>query len=523
MKMKRFQRLLVALLSLSLMFSLASAALAASGERTSRPVLLTVSAGPADDPALGRAMEAAERTLRRAYPKYEFRRVIFQDAASDADPLPQALDQLVTDGARDVVLVPLMLSEGEDYRALVTLAREREEDFASLWVTPPLITGQSNTALALALIPELQRWERPGTAAVLVPALGEDPQALELLQAAISAEGHSLCLVADGEDMEAVADKLAKLQVKRALLVPLAPGADEETLKALDPWQKGLEEAGYVTEIVAQGLGDCSSVREILVSGVKKARSAGEVLAALPEMESEPESVREPELRDAEAAEEPESIETQTEEPLDGENTALPAPEEEIAPPETENAPPEESEDAVYSEEPEEREDPEAPALPEETEQENSVPEPEDAEPAGDAPETEEPAGETEPAGIRGEDLAAGIWPIRALSSSSRFTVKDAQLCVAGGRMLVVLTLEGHAYGELYAGTAAQAEDAPEEELIPFQWDEEGNMRFTLPLESLDTELKLAAWSIRRGCWLDRLLIFDSASLPGSAFAVTQK
>ncbi len=179
---------------------------------------------------------------------------------------------------------------------------------------------------------------------------------------------------------------------------------------------------------------------------------------------------------------------------------------------------------AVPAEEPEEElaEEPEEePAEePEEEPEEEPVEEPEE-EPAEEPEEepAEEPGEEPIAAvGVMASDLVPGRYPLKVYASSSRFLVRDAVLAVTEDGMTALLTLEGHRYGELFPGTAADAERADEEEIISFRWGEDDGMVFVLPVTSLDTELTFAAWNIRRGCWQDQILILSSEMLPEEAF-----
>jgi len=137
---------------------------------------------------------------------------------------------------------------------------------------------------------------------------------------------------------------------------------------------------------------------------------------------------------------------------------------------------------------------------------------------------SEEPSEEPEEApfttpGVMASDLAPGVYPLDVKTSSSLFRVKEASLAVEEDGMYALLTLDGRRYGEMFLGTAADAEQASEEEIIPFRWSEDGDMVFALPVTSLDTELDCAVWSIGQGRWLDRILILSSALLPEEAFA----
>lgn len=110
-----------------------------------------------------------------------------------------------------------------------------------------------------------------------------------------------------------------------------------------------------------------------------------------------------------------------------------------------------------------------------------------------------------------------GSYPVAVDSDSSLFRIVDCQLTVKEGRMAAVLTLNSTGYEKLYLGAAAQAAAAPESACIYSIEDGEGRCTFTMPVEALDQPLPCAAWSIEKGKWYDRTLVFRSDSLPSGA------
>jgi len=119
---------------------------------------------------------------------------------------------------------------------------------------------------------------------------------------------------------------------------------------------------------------------------------------------------------------------------------------------------------------------------------------------------------------VDGSKLVDGTYPISVTSSSSMFKIVDAQLTVKEGHMSAVLTLSGTGYEKLFMGTKEDAQKAPEEEYHYFTEDGEGKYTYKIPVEALNLEIDCAAWSIKKSEWYDRVLVFESASLPKEAF-----
>lgn len=115
-------------------------------------------------------------------------------------------------------------------------------------------------------------------------------------------------------------------------------------------------------------------------------------------------------------------------------------------------------------------------------------------------------------------DLKDGSYEIEVSSSSSMFRIVKAELTVAEGEMRAVLTLSGTGYGKLYMGTGAEAAADSEENAIPYVEGADGAYTYTVPVAALDQETDVAAWSIKKEKWYDRVLVFGSNQIPAEAF-----
>ena len=93
------------------------------------------------------------------------------------------------------------------------------------------------------------------------------------------------------------------------------------------------------------------------------------------------------------------------------------------------------------------------------------------------------------------------------------FRVVGCTLTVKNGKMSAVLTLSGTGYDYLYLGTKEEAAKADKSLWVPFKEDNNGKYTYTVPLESLDKEIAVAAFSHNRQSWYGRTLVFHSDSL----------
>ena len=118
---------------------------------------------------------------------------------------------------------------------------------------------------------------------------------------------------------------------------------------------------------------------------------------------------------------------------------------------------------------------------------------------------------------IYADELNDGTYDIEVASSSSMFRVVSCQLTVENGEMSAVMTMGGTGYLKVYMGTGEEAAEASEDEMIPFVENEDGAHTFEVPVEALDMGIDCAAFSKNKEKWYDRVLVFQSASLPAGA------
>lgn len=115
-----------------------------------------------------------------------------------------------------------------------------------------------------------------------------------------------------------------------------------------------------------------------------------------------------------------------------------------------------------------------------------------------------------------GEDtkvLEDGTYKVQVTSSSAMFKVTDCVLTVKEGLIRAQLTLSGKGYGYLYSGTAKQAATAETSQWAPYVVNDNGGYMYTIQISGLDTEIPVAAYSIKNKKWYDRTLVFQSDSL----------
>ena len=134
-------------------------------------------------------------------------------------------------------------------------------------------------------------------------------------------------------------------------------------------------------------------------------------------------------------------------------------------------------------------------------------------------------SGESKPGTGSGEDQKPGnedknvldtgkyVVDVDAASASGMFRVVNCVLTSVGGKMQADITLSGTGYNYLYVGTAKDAEKASKDQLIAPKEIVEGKCVFTVPVESMNTGVQIAAHGEKSGKWYDRTLTFKTEGM----------
>jgi hypothetical protein len=117
---------------------------------------------------------------------------------------------------------------------------------------------------------------------------------------------------------------------------------------------------------------------------------------------------------------------------------------------------------------------------------------------------------------VSGDMIEDGEYVVGTECSSSFFRIEEARLTVRDGRMTALLTMYSSSYLLVYPGTAEEAAAAPYEDYIQSE-DVDGWDTFTVPVEALDKELDLAAFSKKKKMWYPRKVLFHASDIPADS------
>lgn len=111
-------------------------------------------------------------------------------------------------------------------------------------------------------------------------------------------------------------------------------------------------------------------------------------------------------------------------------------------------------------------------------------------------------------------DTGKYVVDVDAASASGMFRVVNCVLTSVGGKMQADITLSKQGYDYLYVGTAEEAaKEKNKNKWISYKPDKEGKYVFTVPVESMNTEVRIAAHGVRSDTWFDRTLTFKTEGM----------
>ncbi|MBP3652650.1 MAG: sirohydrochlorin cobaltochelatase [Clostridia bacterium] len=256
-----------------------------------KPVILVVSFGTSYNDNRDLSIGGVEKAIQAAYPEWEVRRaftaqtvidILDERDAIDTDNVTEAMDKLVADGVKKVVIQPTHVMNGAEYDDAMAEIAPYADKFEGFAVGAPLLTDlEDYEAVTEALLAENEYAGSEDTAIVYMGhgthhfANATYSQAQLVMQAA----GYENAFVGTVEGFPALENVMANVTAYGAEKVVLYPfmvvagdhasndmAGDEE-----DSWKNAFTNAGFEVECVLEGLGQNAGVQAVYVEHVQAA------------------------------------------------------------------------------------------------------------------------------------------------------------------------------------------------------------------------------------------------------------
>ena len=273
-------------LTLTLLMLLGCMAVASAEEV--KPVILVVSFGTSYNDNRELSIGAVEADIQAAYPDWEVRRAFTAQTIIDilaerdgiqTDNVTQAMERLVADGVKRVVLQPTHLMHGYEYDDVMAEIAPYVDQFDYFAVGEPLLSSLEDYDAVIDAV--LSDNEYVGSEDVALVFMGHGTEhfanaSYSQLQAMMRAEGYENAFVGTVESFPTVDDMLsqvAEFGASKVILQPLMVVAGDHANNDMagdeeDSWKTAFTEAGYDVECVIEGLGQNPAIRAIYVEHV---------------------------------------------------------------------------------------------------------------------------------------------------------------------------------------------------------------------------------------------------------------
>lgn len=266
-----------------------------------KPVLLAVSFGTSYNESRDITIGAIEEALQAAYPDYEVRRaftsqiiidILAERESLEIDNVTEAMERLLSDGVKDVVVLPTHIMSGYEYDDVVAEVSAYADQFDSLKIGSPLLnTDDDYDAVIAALAEETADCNTDGTAIVLM-GHGTEHAAnatYATLQQKLTDAGCTNYFVGTVEAEPSLDEVLAAVQqtdANKVVLLPLMIVAGDHATNDMagnedDSWKTVFQNAEYEVECVLRGMGEYEGIQQLFVKHAEAAMEQDGLTAEL--------------------------------------------------------------------------------------------------------------------------------------------------------------------------------------------------------------------------------------------------
>ena len=279
-------------LAMALLLTLGCLAVASAEE--AKNVVLVVSFGTSYNDNRDLSIGAIEADIQAAFPDWEVRRAFTAQTIIDIlkdrdgieiDNVTEAMERLVADGVKNVVIQPTHIMNGAEYDDVMDEIAPYADQFEGFAVGTALLTEYEDYEAVIDAL--LADNEYAGDDDVALVYMGHGTHhfanaAYSQMELMLHAEGYENAFVGTVEGFPALENVMAEVAAYGAGKVILTPfmvvagdhanndmAGDEE-----DSWKTAFAEAGYEVECVLEGMGQNPAIRAIYVEHVRDAMAS---------------------------------------------------------------------------------------------------------------------------------------------------------------------------------------------------------------------------------------------------------
>lgn len=279
-------------LAMALLLTLGCLAVASAEE--AKNVVLVVSFGTSYNDNRDLSIGAVEEDIQAAFPDWEVRRAFTAQTIIDIlkdrdgieiDNVTEAMERLVADGVKNVVIQPTHIMNGAEYDDVMDEIAPYADQFEGFAVGTALLTEYEDYEAVIDAL--LADNEYAGDDDVALVYMGHGTHhfanaAYSQMELMLHAEGYENAFVGTVEGFPALENVMAEVAAYGAGKVILTPfmvvagdhanndmAGDEE-----DSWKTAFADAGYEVECVLEGMGQNPAIRAIYVEHVRDAMAS---------------------------------------------------------------------------------------------------------------------------------------------------------------------------------------------------------------------------------------------------------
>ena len=256
-----------------------------------KPVILTVSFGTSYNDSRDKTIGAVEKAIADANPDYEVRRAFTSQIIIDKlkqrdnleiDNVTEALDRLVADGVKELIVQPTHVMHGFEYDDVVAEVEKYKDKFDKLAIGEPLLTSDDDYKKVADAIADATKSHVTDGSAVILMGHGTEHESNAVyakLQTVFTVGGYSNYLIGTVEAEPTLEDMIAAAKdggYSKVILRPLMVVAGDHANNDMagdedDSWKSVFEKEGFEVECVLEGMGEVPAIQAIYADHVKDA------------------------------------------------------------------------------------------------------------------------------------------------------------------------------------------------------------------------------------------------------------